>query len=156
MPDNTPEAFFVTVACFCQTVIEGKDDIISCIRIIDSVAYVPAPDEQPLPPLHLNGVVSVKTNGPPGNRAISIDLYRPNSDSPEAFWKPIEVDFSTPSADKLPGLTIVLGINVPVKSPGVYAFAVKVDNREVARIPLIVYQVSEAEVTSQPSSYQKL
>lgn len=47
------EGPYIKVACFCESVIEGKDGVLSLIRIIDTLTHTAAGPEAPdsMPPL---------------------------------------------------------------------------------------------------------
>lgn len=47
---------YIKVACFCESVIEGKDGVLSLIRVIDTITSTASGPEAPdsMPPLELN------------------------------------------------------------------------------------------------------
>jgi hypothetical protein len=90
MPNKQP---FVAVACFCEHVIEGKDGVLSIIRIIDSYHFTLPTGEMPAgatPAIPLTALIALRSGDVAGTFNVRLVLRRPDGTtadvSPEGGW----------------------------------------------------------------------
>jgi len=127
---------FVTVATFCEQVIEDKSGVLSLIRIVDRM-YVyssgPAAPEE-MPPSFLNWfmVLNFKSGEARGTLPVKIEPELPSG----LRRPPLILSAHFEGGNR--GHNIVSKINMKLEMPGVYWFRIYVDDRLVTQIPVEV------------------
>jgi hypothetical protein len=130
---------FLSVAAFCENVIEDKSGVISLIRIVDRM-YVTAqgptaPDE--MPPANLNWylVLIFKSGQAHGSYDIKIE-----PELPSGLRRPPTV-LSAHFEGGNRGTQIVVRFGMKLEMPGVYWIRIYVANQFLTRIPVeVIYQ----------------
>jgi hypothetical protein len=128
---------YVNVATFCDTVLEGKDDVLSIIRIVDRLGVEAtgpeAPDELPPGILQTNLVVGLKAGQARGRQTIQIVI-----EEPDGTRKPSPERAINFSGGDNSGVNMIIPVAIPVTKAGLYWFDVEVNERLVTRVPLLV------------------
>ncbi|MGH9796103.1 MAG: DUF6941 family protein [Candidatus Acidiferrales bacterium] len=125
----------VTVACFCEKVLEEKNGSLSVIRIADRVEYE-IPDF-PLPEgikhgFPLTALIAVKSGPAKGKFKLSVVSESPSG---KRVKGPI-VDLEMEGGDH--GKNFILNYVFGPAEDGLYWFDVLVDNERLTRIPLML------------------
>lgn len=128
---------FVTVACFCDQVIEGKDGVLSLIRVIDrldTTAQGPAELSPEMPPYPWKGfvVLSIKSGIVSGRHTIKVVPVDPG----RAPGNPIMLDAQLEGGNK--GFNIILQTAYTFTKEGVYWFEVYFDDKLWTQMPFEV------------------
>ena len=133
---------FVTCAAICEQVIEGKDNVLSAIRFIDTITLIPFQTGPTIEPsqgraglanlLDFTFLVSLKSGDYQGRGKLRIDIKTP-TDRPVPS-KELEIDLAGGHA----GHNVVLRGNIAPPENGLYWFEVYFDNRLLTRSPLNV------------------
>jgi len=142
-PDMAKKKPLVNVACFCDTLIEDKDGVLSAIRIIDTftLSVVSDPPGHGLPPgvspvVDLTGLITLKAEEAFSTR-IHLRLRRVNGEekmlSPDDGWP---VEFKGGSH----GVTIRIKLQLAVQNYGVCWFDVLHEGEVLTSIPLRLVQ----------------
>src|SRR3989304_7585384 len=76
-------------AVLCETVIEGKDGVLSIIRIIDRIVVEAsgpgAPKDMPAIPQRLTAVLTFKSGSAKGRQSIRVVMEKPNAETTEVW-----------------------------------------------------------------------
>ena len=133
---------FVAVAAICENVIEGKDGVLSLIRLVDRqmiVAQGPeAPDSMPPQKFNFFLVISLKAGAARGRQTVKFSIEEPSGVSRPLQTLPVLFE----SADR--GQNLVIKMDMTLEQEGLYWFDVELNGRVLTRIPfrLIYQQVS--------------
>lgn len=133
------EGPFVTAATLCDQVIEGKDGVLSLIRLVDRWTITASgpepPEEMPSQQLNLTLVVSLKAGAARGSHTVKIQPEAPSGLRQDALELPVLFE----AEDR--GQNLIVNLDFTVKEPGLYWFDVLLGDRRLTRIPLrVVYQ----------------
>jgi hypothetical protein len=137
---------FLTLATFCEQVIEDKSGVLSLIRLVDRMyvsAYGPTAPEQ-MPPTTLNWILilSFKAGKARGSHAIKIEPELPSG----LRLQPIILSAYFEGGTR--GQNIISKLNMRLEMPGVYWFRIYVEDQFVTQIPVEV--IYSRTVTPQP------
>jgi hypothetical protein len=130
---------YLQAAVFCENVIEGKDGVLSLIRIIDRTIVRTAGTEAPekMPPTTINArlVLMFKSGFAKGSFPVKI---RPQG--PDGRRLPdVTVQIHLEGDDR--GTNVVLQIGMLVEEEGLYWFDVFLQDKLMTRMPFrLVYQ----------------
>jgi hypothetical protein len=128
---------YVIVAAFCDTVIEGKDGVLSLIRLIDRIDIqadgAGAPDHLPTGTLATTLVVQLRAGEALGAQRIQVGLERP--DGTIELGPERALNF-TPGRGG--GANIILPMQIEIRSAGLHWAVVFINDRPCARTPLEV------------------
>ncbi len=130
---------YIQVAALCENVIEGKDGVLSLIRVIDRFVHTAA---GPNPPERLPAftiapifVVMLKAGFVRGSANIRIQPRTPSGRSLQELVLPVLFE-----ADHR-GQNLIMKLQLQVEEEGVYWFDVRFGERVLTRVPLqVVYQ----------------
>jgi hypothetical protein len=136
MMSNPTDGPYIQAACFCEQVIEGKDGVLSLIRVIDTlnhgVAGAPPPDEMPPFGYALKVVLMLKSGAARGRHNIRIEPELPNGSTQEAMNMTVHLE----GEEK--GQNIIANMNFVFTLEGLYWFNVFLDDTKLTAIPLRV------------------
>jgi hypothetical protein len=130
---------FVSVANFCENVIEGKDGVLSLIRLIDRQMIVTqgpnAPEDMPKQQFRNYLVISLKAGAARGRHDLK--LYREDPSGLRNLMQTFPVLFE--SEDR--GQNVVLQLNMEVEDEGLYWFDIEINDQLLSRVPFrFIYQ----------------
>jgi hypothetical protein len=126
----------LTIACFCERVLESDDGAISAIRIIDTYTlFIPHdalanPDQRVT--VLLTALLAFKSGNVVGDRTLKIVLKLP------AGKRETMLEKTLPFKGGEQGVNIRLNLRLSIKSQGVYWMDVLVDGSRVTKMPLTV------------------
>lgn len=124
---------FLTLAAFCEQVIEDKSGVLSLIRVVDRMhvsAYGPtAPEQMPATTLNWLLVLSFKSGEARGSHAIKIEPELPSGPR----LQPITLSAYFEGGTR--GQNIISKLNMRLEMPGVYWFRIYVGDQLVTQIP---------------------
>jgi hypothetical protein len=127
---------FVQVACFCDMTLEGKDNTLSIIRIIDTVTHgvrAPEPPTDMEPFEHeLKLVVGLKSGFATGRHTLTILPQLPSGETGKSHEQSIHL-----GGDEA-GHTMVMNMKFTFKYEGVHIFWVLLDGERLTGVPLRV------------------
>jgi len=131
------EGPYLTVALFCERVIEDKENVLTVMRIMDSIVmHLPAgtPDDFPSDenriPVLFDGLVTLKTGKAPGEHIVRIDMISPSGKRSDGEKRTV-----TLPPDEHGGANLIHHHVVKVKQGGLFYFEVFVDERLLTRLP---------------------
>lgn len=121
-------------AVFCETVIEGKDGVLSIIRIIDRVMVAAsgadAPKDMPPIPRQLTAALTFKSGSATGRENIRLVMEKPNTET-EELWSG---SWLAEAPDR--GQNFILRFQHTFDLEGLYWFHVYVDDDLITSMPL--------------------
>lgn len=135
---------FVNAAVFCETVIDGKDDVLSLVRIIDRMTInaqgAEAPDDLPPGAVKANLVVMLRAGKALGGQKLRIDLETPDGNQMRSPEQTIHF-----TAGEAGGANVIAPMTIPVSSAGLFWANVYINDRLMSRVPLeIRYSVTRS------------
>jgi hypothetical protein len=140
---------FLTLAVFCEQVIEDKSGVLSLIRIVDrmyvSASGPMAPEE--MPPTFLNWflVLSFKSGEARGSHPIKIEPELPSG----LRLEPILLSAHFEGGNR--GTNIISKLNMKLEMPGVYWFRIYVDDQFATQTPVeVIYSRTVAPQSPTP------
>lgn len=126
---------FVTMAVFCEKVLQEKDGVLSLIRVIDQlnlhVEGPDAPDEIPPGIAQTTLVVSLRAGEARGSQRLKIRVERPDGTARDS--REISVRFTGVGGG---GANLILPMEIEVVSAGLYWADILVNDRLVSRVAL--------------------
>ena len=143
---------YVAAACFCETLVEGKDNTLSIIRIVDTYTV---PSQRPegvpedaVPGILVTGLIALKSGPVTGTHRIRLVLensLRERKDiSPEGGW-PVVLNGDHH------GVNLLLRFPLGVKNFGLCWFDVLFDDELLTRMPLKLQRAEEQEEADSPT-----
>jgi len=145
---------YVALACFCEHVLEDKDDVLSAVRIVDTYVLPPLPKGVEVPPdalrglIVLKGLISLKSVDVVGPGTLRLIMHTVAGKqvpiSPEGGW-PVELKGGEH------GVNLKLQIPLGVKNFGLIWFDVLWGEEILTRIPLRLKQGEMVDETPAPS-----
>ncbi len=133
---------YVSLATFCEQVIEDKSGVLTIVRILDQVT-VSAHGEgasEDLPPggsLNMTLVIGLKPGQARGKQTVQVTIEHPDGSLHPGPDVPVHF-----TQGPTMGANLVLKMAVTLSTTGVYWADVRVNGRLVTRVPLEVrYQV---------------
>ncbi len=136
IPETGP---YLKAALFCDDVIEGKDGVLSLIRVIDRLTITAtgpeAPGSMPPVPKRLKLVLMLVSGRARGGHSVKLQIEPPDGKlSP--LW---ETTVLLEGEDR--GANIVAELDYEFKSEGVYWFYVILEGQQLTRLPFrVLYQ----------------
>jgi hypothetical protein len=145
---------YLAAAIFCETILEdSKDKSLSAIRIIDTVivnlppnAPPDVPSEKQRLPIPFWALLSFKTGGSPGRHTLRIDAHSPSGKSQTVLEQVL-----TFPEEAHAGANVRLNSVIQIKKGGLFWLHVFLDDRRMARMPLMI-SVQRAEVPTQAAA----
>ena len=130
---------YLQTAVFCENVIEGKDGVLSLIRIIDRTTITAtgpgAPEKMPPTTINAHMVLTFKSGFAKGSFAVKIKPQAPDGSRLPDVTVPMHLE----GDDR--GQNIILRIGMVGDQEGVYWFDVMLGDSLVTRMPFrLVYQ----------------
>lgn len=127
------------MAVLCETVIEGKDGVLSLIRIIDRTTVTAsgpnAPEKMPPTPINAWLVLGFKAGFVKGSYPVKIKPSDPDGKPLPEVTVPMQLE----GDDR--GQNVVLQVNMVAEQEGLYWFSIVLGDRLITRIPFrLVYQ----------------
>jgi hypothetical protein len=140
---------YLQVACFCEQVIEDKSNVLSLIRIVDTItgsAAGPSPPEE-MPPVNFttNLVVMAKSGTARGRRTLSVELTKP---SLEKHKLPIELTVHFEGEEK--GSNVIARLQSTFDQEGLYWFDILLNGVKWTSLPMRV-KYSRVVTTGPPT-----
>ena len=137
---------FLTVAAFCERVLQEGDGVQSMIRIIDrvtrNVARPNAPDELEPFQFPFTYIVIMKAGRARGRHALRLVFEQPNGESRDVLRQDVMFE----GDDR--GVSVVTQMTMQFELEGLYWMHVQLDDDEVTRSPFrVIYQRRQ---TAQP------
>ena len=123
---------YLTVAVFCEQVIEDKSGVLSLIRIVDRIYTTSNQEEMPPAVLNWTLVLSIKSGKVKGSRPIKIEPEAPSG----LTLPPYESSMYFPGDNQ--GANLLLKLRMELKEPGVYWFKVYIDGEFATKTPVEV------------------
>ena len=128
---------YVNVATFCDQVVEGKDGVLTLVRVVDSLRIHSTGPEVPdvLPPTvaQTTLVIMLHAGSAHGPQSVQIVL-----ETPELDRRPgPEITVQFPGGPGT-GANLIVPFGIPVERGGLYWADVVVNDRVVARVPLTI------------------
>ena len=135
MPKST-DGPYIQVACFCDTVIEDKQGVLSLIRIIDTLTHTEAgpnpPEDLPAFGYLLKLVIMLKSGAAKGRHNLKVIPELPNGSTQE----PVDITAHFEGEEK--GQNVVADMNFVFTLEGLYWFNVFIGEAKMTAIPLRV------------------
>ena len=126
------EGPFLNVACFCESVIEGKDGVLSLIRVIDTLTHtsrgISPPEDMPQVGASFKLVVILKAGNARGRFALRIIPEKPSGIKDAAVELPVHLE----GEDK--GQNIVSNFQYTFDQEGLYWFHILLDEDFLTKI----------------------
>lgn len=127
---------FVQIACFCETVIEDKNGVLSLIRIVDTLIRThrgTAPPEE-MPPFtkSLKMVISLKAGKARGRHSIKMAPELPNGSAGDPYERSIHLEGEEKGHNHIVDLTFQFPLE------GLYWFDIYFDEKKITALPLRV------------------
>lgn len=130
---------YLKAALICQTVIEGKDGVLSIIRVVDRLTVMAAghgaPQDMPANDQPLVIVLMFVSGRARGSLDLQL-LVEPPDGQPKPVWAGNQL---FEGEDR--GANVVVQLNYKFEKEGLYWFNVQLDDELVTRIPYrVIYQ----------------
>lgn len=130
---------YLKTAVFCEGVIEGKDGVLSLIRVIDRLTITAAgsetPSEMPSFPRQLKMVLMFVSGRAKGSHDVEIRMDRPDAEVKPVWSGTVFLE----GEDR--GANIVVEMQLTFELQGLYWFGVYFDGGLMARVPFrVIYQ----------------
>lgn len=128
---------FIKVACFCDSVIEGKDGVLSLIRIVDVINHQAqgpdVSDEMPPVAYKLKLVIMIAAGMARGRHNLRIEPENPIGlrDSDKAFLISVHLEEGRT-------MNFVGDFGFTFDNEGVYQFHISLDDIHLTTVPLTV------------------
>jgi hypothetical protein len=138
---------YLSVALFCDQILEEKDGTLSAIRIVDTVTLkIPesTPDDQAIP-IGVWMLLVLKSGDSPGEHEIRVDMR-----SPTGKVKRGSSQKWTLSPQSYGGINLRLNTTIMVKKGGVFWADAYLDGKPISHTPLNV-TVERVPDDAQPS-----
>ncbi len=148
MPDKH-QGPFLTMAVFCDTVIEGKDNVLSIIRLVDTANVTIPPDTQQPIRVSINVTLasSFRAGGAKGTYTLKLEVETPTNKISVIGETPIS--FQGPAEQ---GANIISSLELQIQDEGVYWFNIYLEDKFMTRVPLrVAYQHQDVEPATKPS-----
>jgi len=136
VPETGP---YLKAAAFCESVIEGKDGVLSLIRIIDRLTITAAGNELPteMEPFRtvLRLAVMFISGRAKGTHDVTLRVERPDGTSARAWSGTIFLE------GEERGANVVIEMSTEFRMEGLYWFDVLFDEIQMTRVPFrVIYQ----------------
>lgn len=135
-PQGESTGPFLVVAALCDQVIEGKDGVLSLIRIVDRYHVEtnnPGFTIADAPEYRCTMVVALKSGTTQGSHSIAIQLMRPNG-----LIDSQKVEVSPHFEPGNNGVNLIFPLTFRPQHEGMHWFDVRFEGRLLTRIPLQV------------------
>lgn len=137
---------YLSVAAFCEQVIEDKSGVLSLIRIVDRMTITAqgptAPEEMPPAMLNWFLVLVLKSGEARGSQTVKIEPELPSGLRLEPTMLPVHLEGGNR------GQNIVSKLNMKLEMAGIYWFRILIDDQFLTQIPVEV--IYSKVMTPQP------
>ena len=127
---------FVQIAAFCERILRETDDVISLIRVVDTVTHAErGPDPpQEMPEFHypLTLVVTLKSGSARGRYDLRITPELPSGETLPGQTIGIHME------GEGRGASVIIPVDIPYRLEGLHWFNLHFDDRVLTRVPLRV------------------
>ena len=135
MSDQGP---YVKAAAFCESVIEGKDGVLSLIRIIDRLNATASGPDTPddMPPIShkLTAAIMLVSGRATGREDVTIEVEEPSGSRRELWSGSVHMEGN----DR--GQNLILSFDMKFRMEGLYWFDVRLGGQLLTRMPFrIIY-----------------
>ena len=129
---------YLSVAAFCEQVIEDKSGVLSLIRIVDRLDFIiqgpNAPEEMPVSNLNLTLVLTLKSGDARGSHEVKIVPELPSGETLSPSILSVHLEGGNRGAD------LISKFDMPLAMPGVYWFKIYIDGEFLTQTPIeIIY-----------------
>lgn len=139
---------YLTLATFCEQVIEDKSGVLSLIRIVNrmniSAQGPTAPEEMPPATLNWFLVLGLKSGEARGSQGVRVEPELPSGVKLPAIT--LSAHFTGGSQ----GVNLISRLNVKLEMPGIYWFRIYVNDVFLTQVPIEV--IYSRIVTPPPAS----
>jgi hypothetical protein len=138
---------YLTAALFCETVIEGKDGVLSAVRIIERATVeiqtdVPGIVATVTPAIAVKALICIKSGPVKGNFNLNIFGQKPSGKRAKLATFPLILEGGEQ------GQNFVVSITIAVDEEGLYWFDIMFDDRLLTKIPITLLRVHKQEEKS--------
>jgi len=137
---NKDEGPFLTMAVFCDRVIEGKDSVLSIIRVVDRVDVTIPPDaQQPFKvPIAITLVIGFRAGSARGAYILRLEVDTPTGKTSLVGETPIS--FQGPGEQ---AANLLSNLQLLIEGEGLYWFNVYLEKEFITRVPLRVAHLAQ-------------
>jgi hypothetical protein len=138
---------YITAALFCDRVIEGKDGVLSVIRIIERAQIELGTNDPVLLQqkvalgLQITGLICIKAGPLEGKFNIRIEAQKPSGKRADLHVFPIELHGGDTGAN------LILNLTIAVDEDGTHWFDVFFEDRLLTKIPLTILRGQTQEMS---------
>jgi hypothetical protein len=156
MPLEPP---YVSAALFCDKVVEGKDNTLTVVRIIDKVEMQVVADDKtlealakvadgivPKPALSVTGVFGIKSGNLEGKFTVHVEVENPVGKRSRIQSFPVELR----GGDS--GANFVVNMVLSPEFDGTHWFELIFEERVLSRIPLTISRMRPSTAEPTPSA----
>lgn len=134
---------YLKVAVFCENAIEGKDGVLSLIRVIDRITITAAgpetPDAMPSIPLKLKLVLMLVSGKAHGTHEVELRIEKPDGSLDQIWTGTVFLE----GEDR--GANIIIDVGLESKAQGLHWFHVAFDGQLLTKLPFrLIYQYQRA------------
>ena len=127
---------YLSVATFCEQVIEDKSGVLSLIRIVDRLDFIiqgpNAPEEMPVSNFNLTLVLTLKSGDARGSHEVKIVPELPSGETLSPSILSVHLEGGNRGAD------LISKFDMPLAMPGVYWFKIYIDGEFLTQTPIEV------------------
>lgn len=127
---------YLTIATFCEQVIEDRSGVLSLIRVVDrkvvTVQGVDAPEQMPAADLDWTLVLNLKSGEVQGSHPLKIVPQLPSGET----LSPVLLSVHFEGANR--GQNVVTRVNMKLEMPGIYWFKIYIDDEFLTQVPVEV------------------
>jgi len=127
---------FVQVACFCENVIDDKSNVLSLIRIIDTITQTavgnPPPENMPPANMTFKLVIMLKSGVARGRHNLRITPELPDGSTKDSIITTVHFDGEEKGHNQVANLSF----SFPLE--GLYWFDVFIDDEKITSLPMRV------------------
>lgn len=130
---------YLKAAAICSDVIEGKDGVLSLIRIIDRLTITAtgpqSPPEMPRAKYPLKIVLMFVSGSARGSHDVAVKMERPDATLRDCWAGTVFLE----GEDR--GANVVVGLEIDFPEQGLYWFDLYLNDARVTRMPFrVIYQ----------------
>ena len=127
---------YLSVAAFCEQVIDDKSGVLSLIRLVDRIGVhvqgPAAPEEMPPAMLNWQLLLAFKCGETRGSHTIKIEPEEPSG----LRLSPMQLSAHFEGGNR--GTNVITKLTMPLKVPGIYWFRIYFDDVFLTQVPVEV------------------